>query len=184
MVVILANICFVGTPRSSYETSTLDRSPKKSRGVAGTTASMEAIPTANSNARHSTAFTSSAVTTPTTPPDEHDQRPKSYVIRKPVGGIAVLPPMEMKRIEDQRKTPTPTPGSTEPKQRPFSQTSIKSPTSETSEVCVSCSNSSLLIILYFVFIRSRMLIIVMFVFDVLILHDTLLFIFVVIIFDN
>src|SRR5699024_2305412 len=112
----------------------LDRSPKKSRGVTGTTASMEAIPSANSNARHSAAFTSSAVTSPTTPPDEHDQRPKAGA-RKPVGGIAVLPPMEMKRIEDQRKTPTPTPGATEPKQRPFSAASLKSPTSETSEVC-------------------------------------------------
>lgn len=100
-----------------------------------TAASMEAIPSATSNARHSAAFTSSAVTTPTSPlTDEPDQRPKAQA-RKPIGGIAVLPPMEMKRIEDQRKTPTPTQGATDPKQRPFSSGSIKSPTSETSEVC-------------------------------------------------
>ncbi|UXI16706.1 Transcription initiation factor TFIID subunit 2 [Sarcoptes scabiei] len=76
-----------GTPRSNYETSTLDRSPKKIRPASGL----------------------NSPTTPTTDDYIDPKQSQSKIQgRKPVGGIAVLPPMEMKRIEEQRKTPTPT----------------------------------------------------------------------------
>ena len=101
----------------------------------GATTSMEAIPSSGgggSSNRHSAAFTSSAVTSPTTPPKQQQQPGQ----RKPVGGIAVLPPMEMRRIEEQRKTPTPTGDGRQSQAgtqggRPFSAASLKSPTSET-----------------------------------------------------
>lgn len=101
---------FAGTPRSNYETSTLDRSPKKIRPgqIAN---SFETLPTMINN-RHSTALTASGLNSPTTPTTDDYIDPKQSQSkiqgRKPVGGIAVLPPMEMKRIEEQRKTPTPT----------------------------------------------------------------------------
>lgn len=125
----------VGTPRSTYETSTLDRSPKKPRGVSAAAASMEAIPTAANANRYSAAFTTSP--TSPTPIDDDPQNRNKANVRRPIGGIAVLPPMEMKRIEDQRKTPTPTTDSfttKQPQQRQFSSSSAKSPVSETSEV--------------------------------------------------
>lgn len=126
---------FTGTPRSAYETSTLDRSPKKGRsGIhANATTSMEEIANSAANNRHSAAFTASGLTSPTSPTgDEYKPKPGS---RKPIGGVAVLPMGDLKRTEAvQRKTPTPT----EPKQRPFSSASIKSPTSETSEVRIGC----------------------------------------------
>lgn len=107
---------------------------------------MEEIPTATNN-RHSAAFTSSGVTSPVSPTgDDFDHKPKG---RKPVGGVAVLPMMDMKRMEEQRKTPT------EQKQRPFSSSSIKSPTSETSEVCHFFSHNNfflLQLILFFLFL--------------------------------
>lgn len=37
--------------------------------------------------------------------------------RKPIGGVAVLPPMEMKRIADDRRSPAPTGGRKSPEER-------------------------------------------------------------------
>lgn len=97
---------------------------------------METIP-AMANNRHSSAFSTSGVTSPTTPTggeSDYDQKPKVQTSRKPVGGIAVLPPMEMKRIENQRKTPTPT-LSTDPKLKSSTATTgFKSPNADISEV--------------------------------------------------
>lgn len=114
----------------------MDRSPKKIRPGAQSASSMETIP-AMANNRHSSAFSTSGVTSPTTPTGEqdYDQKPKVQTSRKPVGGIAVLPPMEMKRIENQRKTPTPT-LSTDPKLK-SSTTGFKSPNADVAEVCCS-----------------------------------------------
>ncbi|KAH7641834.1 erythrocyte membrane protein band 4.1 like coracle isoform X2 [Dermatophagoides farinae] len=130
-----------GTPRSTYESSTLDRSPKKIRHgqqqQPHSTNSMETIP-ASINNRYSAAFTASGVTSPTSPTSAiddstYDQQPrKGQQQRKPVGGIAVLPPMEMKRIEDQRRTPTSpnesklkSPTSPSDGQEPYSSRSLK-----------------------------------------------------------
>ncbi|OTF73745.1 hypothetical protein BLA29_011465 [Euroglyphus maynei] len=91
---------------------------------------METIP-ASINNRHSAAFTASGVTSPTSPTSAtddltHDQQArKGQHQRKPIGGIAVLPPMEMKRIEDQRRTPTSP-----------NESKLKSPSSDRQEVCV------------------------------------------------
>ena len=92
---------------------------------------METIP-ASINNRYSAAFTASGVTSPTSPTSAADelaydqQTRKGQHQRKPVGGIAVLPPMEMKRIEDQRRTPTSP-----------NESKLKSPTSpsDRQEVC-------------------------------------------------
>nr|XP_027198882.1 protein 4.1 homolog isoform X2 [Dermatophagoides pteronyssinus] len=130
-----------GTPRSVYESSTLDRSPKKIRQgqqqQPHSTNSMETIP-ASINNRYSAAFTASGVTSPTSPTSAADelaydqQTRKGQHQRKPVGGIAVLPPMEMKRIEDQRRTPTSpnesklkSPTSPSDRQEPYSSRSLK-----------------------------------------------------------
>lgn len=83
---------------------------------------METIPASGGAAnRHSAALSA-------TSPTSSDYEKTKFQPRKPIGGVAVLPMEEMRRIEEQRRTPT------EPKSRPFSQASVKGPSSETSEV--------------------------------------------------
>lgn len=92
--------------------------------------SMEAISGGAGSAanRHSAALSA-------TSPTDYEKSGGKFQPRKPIGGVAVLPMEEMRRIEEQRRTPTDTAG----KSRPFSQSSssIKSPTSDTSEVSAS-----------------------------------------------
>lgn len=113
--------------------------------------SMEAIPTTVVNNRDSQSFSTtgaSNVASPLTSPTGDakgapNQKPTGA--RRPVGGIAVLPPMEMKKIHDDQQRKTPTPSATDvnngkSKSRPLSQTSttLKSPVSDNSEVCSNC----------------------------------------------
>ena len=106
----------------------MERSPKKGRSGAAGATSMEAISNSvGSNIRNSAAFTSSAATTPTSPMGDDFERNK-HQVRKPIGGIAVLPPMDMKN-DDRSRTPN------DAKSRPFSQTSTRGQSTENSEVC-------------------------------------------------
>jgi hypothetical protein len=57
--------------------------------------------------RSGTGISSTTATTPESIGKSIDSGEESTErkYRKPIGGIAVLPPMEMKRIEEQRKSP-------------------------------------------------------------------------------
>lgn len=89
----------------------------------------------------------SAATTATTPEsminkgfideysaDESHQRK----MKKPIGGIAVLPPVDSKRLEDQRRSPIERPDSRSPAFGASYDTTTGYKTLYTEEVCYFC----------------------------------------------
>lgn len=92
----------------------------------------------------------SAATTATTPESminkafmEDSSVDESHLkkTRKPIGGIAVLPPVDSKRIEDHRKSPIERPDSRSPAFGASYDTATGYKTLYTEEVCISCLRS-------------------------------------------